>query len=338
VLAVEERCIQVLDVDTHQPCFVQIEAVVKETSSFKETTLSLMSPCLVPEFHLIKKISINSPRYWPQVLYLEDNPSLLALSKRKVIFVKRKTGFQSYAYDPKGFQSILSRSFPKQSQFTERKHKNNKEFIQSFSADPNVLAFAHHFCNDLSAAASSEEPFGTSFATSVLYECLTHEKPEMLPIYLQLHRSQLDFGQLLTSHFVWNFKLLLSYYNNFQRSDPLLNASFLVGLKLKLESFFGELGLTSELPVLLKSYMKRSCLPKFEGKNATRMCIFFGCYLAYLGVPHPQDLNKILSDCAQSQAVNAAKHALLLALAKRMKGVPPSTILKLATATEIPMK
>ena len=107
-------------------------------------------------------MSINSDRYWPQVLDLDENlMHAQVITQRRILYVKRKTGFLMFDHqDPKGLQGILSRpSFPKPQQQDTTKNdsgrknnnsnnpqrsseRNKAEFLRSFSADPNILAFA----------------------------------------------------------------------------------------------------------------------------------------------------------------------------------------------------
>src|SRR5687768_6675652 len=87
----------------------------------------------------------------------------MSILRKKIIFVKRKTGFLSYNEDPKGFRTILSTTYPKNyshlqstlqtsnsisiTATNERKQKNHKEFISSFSDGPTILSFTQLFCS-----------------------------------------------------------------------------------------------------------------------------------------------------------------------------------------------
>lgn len=49
VLATEARCVQTVDVDSGLPVFVPIELTLKESNSYRETIISKITPCLLPE-------------------------------------------------------------------------------------------------------------------------------------------------------------------------------------------------------------------------------------------------------------------------------------------------
>ena len=97
--------------------------------------------------------------------------------------MKRKTGFLSYSADNTGTAGILARSFPKLGTLSSslRKERTIEEFIGAFVDDPEIKAFVHNFC-----AAASPDDKDAAFFTAVLYECLTREKPEILPTYIAL--------------------------------------------------------------------------------------------------------------------------------------------------------
>lgn len=219
VLACSPRCIEIRDVDSFEACFVPLEVTLKETKLFAETKLQVTAPCILPEWHLIKSIRVSTPRYWESNFDFINQPHVIQSFKRAgVLFVKRKPGFLSYMDDPKGFRSILSRSFPKifletpSSQIGSSLSRTH--FVQAFSSDPNILAFVQHFCSSVdSLGLLQSNPRAlefNSFCTSVLYECLSNGSPEMLSVYMELLSTvdRLAFGY--PSLAVWNLKLLFS--------------------------------------------------------------------------------------------------------------------------------
>ncbi len=288
------------------------------------------APCLIPEFHLIKSITIASPRYWFQTLNLQKDASHMftTLLKQKVIFVKRKTGFLSYNEDPKGFRSILSRSFPKPNQFIERKQKNKHEFIRSFSADPNVLAFAHHFCNDLNMDGDGQMELEV-FSTTALYDCLTHEKPEILQTFLTIYHL-LHHLPRLNSNVIWNLRILWTFYGSFfaKLKDPLLPLSLLEAVRTKIEMFFdNDLQLSTTFSGLLADYVQQGKLPKLFTSHHDES--LFGCYLNLMDIPTPLQLNSIMAALVDTKG----EEETLLQLVNLLRGkVPVCTILKMYTA------
>lgn len=254
VLAVEARCIQTIDVDSNSACYVPLHIVIREGKEHASSEIDFVAPCLLPRFDLISSIEVRSPRFWPLKLDLEANPVHRAmLRNRRVLYVKRKTGYLLYEHDPKGLRSILSRSFPTSSRLKFKNlefgesEKNKSELVSSFSADHNILAFADHFCNEKSL-------LGT-FCTDVLYECLTREKPEMLRTYLAIYQIITHLHQQENPIGICNLKLVSAYYSGTfcdrlsadWTSEPLLQQEFVQSIQLAVKHFFEHLQFDKDL-------------------------------------------------------------------------------------------
>ena len=223
--------------DENTPCYLPLKVTVHPTPTTHETTLSLVSPCLLPPFEMIKKIETNSPRYWQREIspsssfsFSSSSPSStpsfsnwgqnLTKSQRiPTLFVKRKTGYLSYLQDPTGCRSILSQTMPtsRRSRGEEERRKdlavrNKTEFFQSFSADPHKLAFSQFFCSDFYQEGGEREGEDASFFGNALYECLTKERVDLLDLYVELYSAHTF---ILDSHFrsifLMNLKLLFDY-------------------------------------------------------------------------------------------------------------------------------
>eukprot|EP00026_Physarum_polycephalum_P000617 Phypoly_transcript_00618.p1 GENE.Phypoly_transcript_00618~~Phypoly_transcript_00618.p1 ORF type:complete len:1448 (+),score=229.82 Phypoly_transcript_00618:543-4346(+) len=320
VLATEPRCLIARDVDTHAACYIPIEMVLSQDSSPSGTFVSKnIAPCLLPSLELIREFRVCSPRYWPVTVKLPQPYKPSILSQPPVIYVKRKTGFLPYSEDPVGFRSILSRSFPKQ-QFTnptshdatknsgtkikrEVSTRNWEEFLEAFSSDPSILAFVRLFCNE-------DTPAG-SFFTSVLYECLTHEKPEILQTYIYFRNGAKKLQSHISTSFVMNVRMVIAYYEEMVASKtasiknsttditankPLLQSFFVGSLKNTLDAFFAQLFFDGDESTLA-TYLESGTLPKlFELNQAfaePRMRLLFGAYLAFYEIPTPVELGLI---------------------------------------------
>ena len=60
-------------------------------------TVSLVTPCVLPDLKEVSSLSIRSPRYFPVELDVAGNPSMAtALQRRCRIYVKRRVGHLSY--------------------------------------------------------------------------------------------------------------------------------------------------------------------------------------------------------------------------------------------------
>ncbi len=135
VLAMDPRCLEVVDVDTNQavpaPLVLELKRPFFSLANHQHphphphnnnnnnsqqpmnSSLTLSAPCMLPEIESIRKITLDDPRYFPVTLNLDTFPQHLeTLRAFKCIFVKRKKGLLSYAQDPSpaGLRSVLFRS------------------------------------------------------------------------------------------------------------------------------------------------------------------------------------------------------------------------------------
>ncbi|KAH9702573.1 Anaphase-promoting complex subunit 1 [Citrus sinensis] len=163
VLATEARWIQTVDVDTGLPVYAPFEVTVRETEHYSETSYCEVTPCILPERAILKRVCVCGPRYWPQVIELvpEDKPWWSYGDKNDpfnsgVLYIKRKIGACSYVDDPVGCQSLLSRAMHKVFSLTSDPSTNDKsglgsvavdQLVSTFSSDPSLIAFAQLCCD-----------------------------------------------------------------------------------------------------------------------------------------------------------------------------------------------
>ena len=107
VLAVEARCLEAVDVETGEAALVPLSVQLREGGA----PLRLVTPCPLPPVASIATVEVGSPRYWTHKLDLAANPEHAAALRRRLLWVKRKTGHLSYAADPIGLSSIFCRPF-----------------------------------------------------------------------------------------------------------------------------------------------------------------------------------------------------------------------------------
>jgi anaphase-promoting complex subunit 1 len=102
VLALESRCLLTKDVETREICPVPMTITVSQDAlkilGISNPKLSVMTPCILPEFQMIEFIEVESERYWPLEIDFKDGQSqgLRRLLETKLLYVKRKTGHLSY--------------------------------------------------------------------------------------------------------------------------------------------------------------------------------------------------------------------------------------------------
>ena len=112
VLAVEPRCLLTRDSVTRElvsvPIRVTFEDVLSSVlvrSSTSRDVLhgvvlkskDLVTPCVLPELKLLRRIELRSDRYWPlQLDFASDSNELKQFEKSFSLVVKRKTGYLSH--------------------------------------------------------------------------------------------------------------------------------------------------------------------------------------------------------------------------------------------------
>uniref|UniRef100_A0A4W3J5N0 Anaphase promoting complex subunit 1 n=1 Tax=Callorhinchus milii TaxID=7868 RepID=A0A4W3J5N0_CALMI len=211
VLATEPRLLVPIDVDTNTPCYALINVAYKASQWCEEMTVNLMAPTLLPELHLLKEIKVKGPKYWEIMMDLSKGPQSLQaiLSKDGFLYVKLRAGHLSYTEDPKGFRSLLAQTFT---------HRNPEflsvkpEAVSAFTSDPALLSFAEYFCKQ--SNENGQEML--DLFSSILYECVTQEKPEMLPTYMAIDQAvrRLERREMSETFELWQIKLVQQFYNS----------------------------------------------------------------------------------------------------------------------------
>ena len=242
VLATEERCMDGFEVDEGVPCYVPIKVSLKANAlqiyggktspgltkynRSKATTITMITPCLLPPLPWIRSIEVCSSRYMD--IRVEQPVELASLLTYKVLCVKRKVGHLSYGNDHRGVSSLLAR--PKR---TSDKSVILKDF-------PELLAFAQSFCVYGGDGGKEEKEF-TEFCRTVLYDCLAEEKPEVIYTFVELYQATRSMPHDANSPLhARSFNLLATFYERAPQtaSKPLIPAAFLASIQARLERSF----------------------------------------------------------------------------------------------------
>eukprot|EP00516_Mucochytrium_quahogii_P003269 CAMPEP_0203751382 /NCGR_PEP_ID=MMETSP0098-20131031/5463_1 /ASSEMBLY_ACC=CAM_ASM_000208 /TAXON_ID=96639 /ORGANISM=" , Strain NY0313808BC1" /LENGTH=2329 /DNA_ID=CAMNT_0050641079 /DNA_START=277 /DNA_END=7263 /DNA_ORIENTATION=+ len=377
VLAAEQRCIEAYDIDNRSPCYLPMEITIrpnamryysdrpqhgrtqraKLTSALEKfqpelehertqaTVIKMVAPCLLPPLEWISSIRVASARYWPIDITLDGEQNIaqkMALWAYRVLCVKRKVGHLSYMEDPQGVSSLLARPRLK---LMQKKNLFGKaggavsassDIMRAFTADPHVLAFAKHFCAQGQNQRTEDQEF-VEFCTATLYDCLTHEKPEMLNAMINLFQSARVFKETRHSFHVRNLLLLNAFYDfknlhedlEEDAEEPLVGMEFLLSLN---SAFQREIDLLVASPVLLKYYLENKQFPSLEmletaceGKSsAADLRTLFASYLHYYSIPDTHTLSNFHLDNLNVKTL--PKFAL------QHKNIDPSTLLRMARA------
>uniref|UniRef100_F7E2X8 Anaphase-promoting complex subunit 1 n=1 Tax=Xenopus tropicalis TaxID=8364 RepID=F7E2X8_XENTR len=213
VLASEPRLLVPVDVDTNLPCYVLLEVTYKGTQWYEETTEELMAPTLLPEFHLLRQIKVKGPRYWEIVIDLRKGTEHLKsiLSKDGVLYVKLRAGQLSYKEDPMGWRSLLAQAVTRRN---SEVLTFKPEAISAFTSDPALLSFADYFCKSTTDMGQKQDIL--DLFSSILYECVTQENPEMLPAYIAIDQAvrRLERRETTETFELWQIKLVLEFFSS----------------------------------------------------------------------------------------------------------------------------
>ncbi|ORX59912.1 hypothetical protein BCR36DRAFT_408283 [Piromyces finnis] len=240
-LAVERRCLVTRNINDKNICPVPITVTVydnitrydiKHVNNDTPTQdIKMVTPCILPEFDMIKSIKIENPRYWPITLNFLENPKHLdRIKETQTIIVNRKSGHLDYNKDPKGNKSILCRTF---SNLMSTKYKKNsqkqnifKDFLSSFTEDPIITAFAKIICSyyelpidnkedkEMIKMINDESKRISDFFSTILYKCISTDKLNLLHVYSSVNIIHNDFYEKGSVYYLWNLKLIIAYYFN----------------------------------------------------------------------------------------------------------------------------
>ncbi|KDE02819.1 hypothetical protein MVLG_06656 [Microbotryum lychnidis-dioicae p1A1 Lamole] len=212
-IAVEPRCLVARDIDTDESTFLPVrlrlvDPISTSTAGAQSEVRAkqLVAPTLIPELKLIQTIQVDTPRYWPFALNLTSPSSAhqreAFLADHTTLWVKRRTGHLSYAQDPRGVRSIFTRSksetgsavldFGRTVRLLSPSSAGLQEFVNSFSDDVEALAMVSYICDPSSTRYKPPTEF-EAFASTVLLECLTRDKKDLVGVYHGLfHAKQLE--------------------------------------------------------------------------------------------------------------------------------------------------
>ncbi|KAL7555258.1 hypothetical protein ACHAWF_018933, partial [Thalassiosira exigua] len=195
VLAVHERILEAVDVDSNEKVCIPIELSLADS----DEPLRTSTPFLVTNDSKFVELCLNSDRYYPIVINASEWKTGGTLS---TLFVKRRAGHLGYLEDPNGLRSISM-------QTGTSGHQSFLKSVKLFSKDDALLiSFTKYFC----FSSFEDDNLFERFCSDIAYECMKEEKSEILPIYLKMFRLiELKDGKKVSIDDVWDAKLLRTY-------------------------------------------------------------------------------------------------------------------------------
>jgi len=200
VLAVHERILEAVDVDSNEKVCIPIELSLANSHE----PLQASTPFLVANDSEFVELRSKSDRYYPIIINAADWNTRGNLT---TLFVKQKAGHLSYLQDPNGLRSLSMQTGI----------ANRESFLKSinlFSNDAMLTSFAKYFCF---SSFDDDEPF-ERFCSDITHECMKEEKSEILPMYLKIVRLIESKGaKRISVENVWDAKLLRTYTETRER-------------------------------------------------------------------------------------------------------------------------
>jgi anaphase-promoting complex subunit 1 len=221
-LAIKNREIRAVDIDTGESVFVPIE-VHFEDKSLKP--LSMSAPALLLNTDSTPtEIRVISTSYYPLTIKFDDSAG------ERFFLVKRRSVYHSHGDDPSCQTSFWVHS-------DKLLGKTYLERIAKFTDDQTILMFASHFCDasQPKSMGNRSSPISMAkFCGRILQECLLRDTREAVPLYVALRRAvSLIEGQKSgnTLPFMWDFRLIRAYYDQncsiWNEPSVLLNSEIL---------------------------------------------------------------------------------------------------------------
>lgn len=289
VLATEARVVLPRDVDSGEPCYVPLEIRFKDTEDYCGEVFRTSAPTLLPELDKIEEVKILGPRYWPITFHIDKNWSTLKLLLKKngILFVKQRAGYLSYVLDPKGYRSVLAKSLTSD----HSSHTSvQPDVIKAFTTDPVISSMANYF---LMGKDDCQRNRTLQKLSSILYSCVTQEKPEVISTHLRLDQVLNQSNFSLTHLGIRQLKNILAYYNSpfnlgkleIVSSTQLLQMEFLLALRSQLEDRLDRWQAANMEGIV-----------KYLQTNVVESCdlVLLSAYVTWYDIPTPEEISKIV--------------------------------------------
>jgi hypothetical protein len=102
VIAADSRWLMPIDVDKEEPCRVPMYLTMYEDDERKQSqprkikSVRILAPSVLPNYKLIKSISIDENRYWPITVDLGPGEYVDSILKSGLLYIKMKDNSNTY--------------------------------------------------------------------------------------------------------------------------------------------------------------------------------------------------------------------------------------------------
>ena len=184
VLAAEPRILIPREVKSGKLVKAKLLVTYAETKWYKDTSIEMIAPILLPEKHLLKNVKIFDKRYHEVSLATPEEFDKVLVEQKGLLNVKQKAGCLSHREDPVGFRSLTAQVLTQDTSF-HWSLTASSALLSLFTSEPGVSCFAKAFVQDKLQRDKCLEILG-----SLLYECASHEKLDLLPFWISTFQLQ----------------------------------------------------------------------------------------------------------------------------------------------------
>jgi len=242
-LAVRQRSIETIDIETNQPVFVPLELRYTSDEN-KSNVVCLTSPCCLSSFQgKTLELRLASNRYFPLRVELLEKWKVLYPS---VVYVKKRSGHLSYVQDPRALKSLIVQAGGSSGSIVD--------LIRSFTEDPRLISFAELLCDsmeqtslkgkEMSAMHERTSTLAKESCSDLLFECLMHGKTEVLSILVSLRNRVMEQDVIHTCN-LWDLRLLRSIVMH-SSSSGIIETDFVALLSEHVDRYFVNAGFNGD--------------------------------------------------------------------------------------------
>ncbi|XP_054263292.1 anaphase-promoting complex subunit 1 [Macrosteles quadrilineatus] len=290
VLAAESRLLLPRDIDTGSLCYAHITVLYLDTPHYKDQSFTMKAPCILPELKYLKEVRVEDDRYWRVTFTREKNWSQLQSMLAGCVGVKQRAGCLSYMEDPHGFRSLLAQTLTTDKAVAWTVPADS---IFSFSSDPSTVNFAHYFLEQAEGSvAGAGELRVMHFLTKIVYECVTHDKLPIIPIWITIIKAIQSLYNAPCGILVWQLKLMIAHGSS--PCDDGLMPSIAADMALSMKEQVFTI-LESWEPELMKPLWHYIHGDSTDFSNASLMQRF-ATYLTFHDFASPKELSEAISD------------------------------------------
>lgn len=264
VLAVQSRCLQVIDVDSGESLVLPIRLGIKRSAPTLESRkinlvnenpekksnsskycveiefiefIDVDAPTVVPELDFLASITLNSDRYWPIHLDLSNSCHRESFMKSHCLYVKKKSGVLSHIHDRHGIamlqnqKGVQSLPLPFHEKWDLESHRATEKPDTTYSDMDIFLQYMFTWSVPIASCDLTDIQL-RRFTQICANNCALADTMDLAPIYMDLFLFTRDYCKpqkflLSTVEHIWTLRTIHTYINSFLVMVPCDSLTFL---------------------------------------------------------------------------------------------------------------